>query len=184
MSINQLSMLLEGADDVKLGISPDIVRENAQIELDMQIKSGIHDAWREKYDELRTTLAMPWRVCAYVAWLACPRARRTPRTQYEFADLIGLASDRVFVQWRRRYPIDAAVREMVTAIALDDIADVIAAMITVAKQETATGFNDRRMALTMAGAYDPRRESPEIAARILPPESQSDSELAQQAGWE
>src|SRR3989304_9055123 len=47
----------------------------------------------------------PWRQAVYIAWAASPRVERWPATQELLAtQVLGLTSDRVIAEWRRKKP--------------------------------------------------------------------------------
>lgn len=40
-----------------------------------------------------------WQKAAYMAWRAAPRGSRRPKTQYELAEMLGYAGDKIFRLW-------------------------------------------------------------------------------------
>ena len=98
-----------------------------------------------------------WRQALYIAWMATPRHERKPATLAELANLLGLSSTGTFRNWRRNDPeIDERIRTLPKSLLMGHVADVYAALVTVASDPDPKAFQDRRMFLEIAGEYSPK----------------------------
>jgi hypothetical protein len=133
--------------------------------------------WAHEYRDLREA-GWPWRVAAYIAWSASPRADRQPPTQLELAqDVLGLRSDRTIRKWRAKNPaIDAAVGLLQAKALFEHRADILAALITAAKDPSYRTHPDRKLALEMLGDY-----KQEIGIGSVPPPITADDMSAARA---
>jgi hypothetical protein len=114
--------------------------------------------WYEKYLKL-VAGGWYWRAAALVAWLSQPKPR-FPKTQEELAKMLGLSSDRQFSVWRAKNPaIDAQVRDMRYAMVYEDLGEVLAAGLSVAKEHDYKGRGDREMIYKMAGILTDKIEA-------------------------
>lgn len=112
--------------------------------------------WMEEYFQLRDA-GLPWRIATYIAWAASPKKTRKPKTQGELATLLGLASDRVIYQWRRKNPeIDAMISVLQAAPLLAHRRDIYEALIESASDPDHRSNPDRKLALELMGDYTPR----------------------------
>jgi len=102
----------------------------------------------------------PWRVAVLIAWLSMPKPR-WPATQDELArQVLGLTSDRQFSVWMAKNPaIAAQVHDVQFALVWDDLADVLAAGMEVAKTPDYKGKGDREMIYKMAGMLSDKIEA-------------------------
>lgn len=116
-------------------------------------------AWYEHYLKLIYG-GWPWRVAVLIAWLSMPKPR-WPATQDELArKVLGLTSDRQFSVWMAQNPaIAAQVHDVQFALVWDDLADVLAAGMQVAKTPDYKGKGDREMIYKMAGMLSDKIEA-------------------------
>lgn len=112
--------------------------------------------WYEEYLNL-VNGGWPWRVAAYIAWAAAPRAGRWPETQERLAlDVLGLSSDRQIIKWRKNNPaITSLISTLQAAPMLKHRADVIDALIQAAKDPDYKSHQDRKLFLEITGDYIP-----------------------------
>ena len=167
--LEQLALELEGIESVEdddRGRTPEEMRqvsEAARIALENNPKLLSPDEgktrWLDNYLRL-VEMGYRWRVAAYIAWAAVPKAKRWPRTQEELAtQFLGLTSDRVFGTWRAKFPmIDSTISMMSISLLGENDAEVIDAWVTVAKMPVPKAYQDRRMYLEQRGIYNPRTE--------------------------
>lgn len=115
--------------------------------------------WWEEYVRLRG-YGWPWRVAVYVAWAALPKERRWPRSQDELArEVLGLTSDRVIYQWKKKNPgIEDAIAVLQGGVLFEHRAGVIEALVESAKNPNYKGHQDRKLFFEMIGDYTPRSE--------------------------
>ena len=101
----------------------------------------------------------PWRVAVLIAWLSMPKPR-WPATQEELAKkVLGLSSDRQFSVWMAKNPaIAAQVRDTQFALVWDELGEVLAAGMAVAKQRDYKGKGDREMIYRMSGLLNEKTE--------------------------
>jgi hypothetical protein len=113
--------------------------------------------WMQDYYDL-VELGLSWRQAVWVLWMAQPTDARQPKTQQGLATkVLGLNSDRVIREWRKKMPwLDAKVAELQASVLLKRRADILAALAENAATADYKTFNDRRMALEMLGDYVPR----------------------------
>jgi hypothetical protein len=140
--------------------------------------------WYEEYLDLARH-GWPWRVAAYIAWAASPRAGRWPRTLEGLAtEVLGLTGSRRIFQWRQKYPgINTTVAMLQAAPLFEHRRDVIEALVRSARTADYKGFNDRKLFLELTGDYVPRGKL-EInrSGKALDLSEMSDEELAAMAG--
>lgn len=145
--------------------------------------NGLMERYQARY-HLLIARGYPWRVAAYISWMCCPSDLRPQKTLQAFANSIGLRGTRVIYDWREKYPdIEQEIAAFSAYLIGEEVAEVVGAMLQVATTPEAKGFNDRRMALTMAGVYDPSREQPSTVIQNAIARK-SDDELARLAGDE
>jgi hypothetical protein len=115
--------------------------------------------WRETYKILKQA-GWPWRIAVYIAWMSSPRKNRWPKTQEELAtQVLGLTSDRVFTQWRQKYPtIEDVIATMQAAPLWAHRSDVINALVESASNPDHRSNPDRKVFLGMVGDYTPKQE--------------------------
>ncbi len=142
------------------------------------------DAWFKDYLRLKE-MGWDWRVAAYIAWEASPKAERWPASITDLATkVLGLKSPRVIYTWRKRNPtIDEVVSVMQTAPLYEHRRDVIEALIKVAKDPDYKAHKDRKLFFEMLGDYTPRQQVDVSDHRYSPDDlSQlSDEELRKRA---
>ena len=125
-----------------------------------QVLDGEHAEecrWFETYQQL-SGLQWPWRVACYVAWASSPKIKRWPKTQDELAiEVLGLTSDRVIAEWRKKNPeIDSTIALLQAAPMLAHRADVIEALVKSASDPDHRSHQDRKLFFEMTGDYTPR----------------------------
>jgi len=115
--------------------------------------------WYEKYLKLIYG-GWPWRVAVLIAWLAMPKPR-WPSTQDELArTILGLTSDRQISVWMAKNPaIAAQVQDVQFSLVWDELSEVLAAGVAVAKQHDYKGKGDREMIYKMAGILSDKIEA-------------------------
>ncbi len=139
-------------------LSAEEVRKRAQV-----AKQALHNRfeqddgagdWSGAYHNL-INAGWPWRIAAWVAWSTMPKNKRWPKTQNELAtDILGLGSDRVIAQWRKRFPtLDQLIADLQADEMLDARADVFHALKVSASTPDYKHSPDRRLYLTMSGDY-------------------------------
>jgi hypothetical protein len=107
-----------------------------------------HEPWYLDYQSLVDEFGH--RPAAYIAWASSPAHDRHPTTQMEFAQSIGLRSDQVIRNWRKRNPkIDQIVREWQIRPLMEHRRDVINALIEVAETADPQAHPDRKMFLQL-----------------------------------
>jgi hypothetical protein len=118
---------------------------------------GDKPAWEADYNALRAE-GWTWRVAIYIAWAASPTKDRWPATEEELANqVLGLKSSRSIRKWRTNKPeIDERVAEYKVEPVFRRLRDIIDTMITVATTPDSSGFQDRKLALTIGKVYDPK----------------------------
>jgi hypothetical protein len=99
-----------------------------------------------------------WRKALYIAWRCTPADRRWPVTVRELATgVLGLRDTATIRHWKQNDPeIEERVASLPKALLLEHVVDVLDALTQVAKTPDARSFQDRRLFLEMAGAYDPK----------------------------
>lgn len=109
--------------------------------------------------EARVRRRFNWRQALFIAWTATPKHLRTPATQNELADLLGLASTGTFRNWRRKYPeMDERIRQLPREMLITHLADVYDAMVAVATSPDPKATPERKLFLELVGEYTPRSE--------------------------
>lgn len=99
----------------------------------------------------------PWRQAVYIAWAASPRIGRWPETQEQLAtQVLGLSSDRVIAEWRRKNPaIETMISSLLSASMMSHRGDVIAALKESAANPDYKNHPDRKLYAEMTGLYTP-----------------------------
>ncbi len=123
------------------------------------LEAGQDIAWLEDYRELREA-GWPWRVAAYIAWMASPRKDRQPKTQAELAnEVLGLRSDRVIRTWCKKNPgIESAISMMQSSPLFRSRRDRFDALAESASNPSHKNAPDRKLAFEMDGSYVPRKD--------------------------
>lgn len=113
-------------------------------------------SWRDDYETI-VTAGWPWRVAAYIAWASSPRKFRWPKTQEELAtEVLGLTSDRVISQWRKKNEsIDEMISLLQSAPLLKHRRDIYEALAESASNSDHRSNPDRKLALEVLGDYVP-----------------------------
>ncbi len=130
----------------------------------LNVLKGTHEqpTWYERF-EMLINGGWPWRQAVYIAWASSPaqvgQRPRWPETQEKLAqEVLGLSSDRIISKWKRNFPeMQLRIEQMAAAPVLRNLRDIVDAMVTLAKTPDHNTFNDRRMALEIAGVYKPRQ---------------------------
>ena len=141
--------------------------------------------WLDDYVRLRE-MGYDWRVAAYIAWEASPKASRWPGSVTELAtEILGLKSPRVIYTWRKKNPdIDNVVSMMQSAPLYAHRRDVIEALVAVAMDPDYKAHKDRRLFFEMLGDYTPRKDVSLNDKRAVKDDdlsALSDEELARRA---
>ena len=127
-------------------------------------------------------------LAAYAVWLNTPKRLRVPASQTELSQMLGFTNDGVFRKWRKRYPAlfsDERTRDVVRAIIMDRIPDVVDAMLESAVNGGVQGFQDRKLALEIGKLYKASTEtivSGESAIRLTWGEAEMESDDGAQGG--
>lgn len=151
----QLSLALDLPEPDDEQHDAQVLSENAR-----QLLNALHGKagaprWLDDYLELYAG-GWPWRVAAYIAWASTPKMAREPRSQNELAKLhLGLSSDRVISDWRKKNPlIDQMVHKLQGSPVWKHRAEIFTAMVAVAIKPDAKSHQDRKMALKIMGDLD------------------------------
>lgn len=127
-------------------------------------------AWEEMYYELleeRIDVPQPdgsaksqprwdWRKALYIAWHCVPASKRWPKYEIQLIDLLGLANTRTIRQWKAKDPeIEERIAAGPKKLLGEHVADVLEALVTVAKQPDAKSYQDRKLFLEITGQYKP-----------------------------
>lgn len=95
-----------------------------------------------------------WRKALYIAWSVVPRSERQPKTEQELAQLMRLASTRVFRAWKAKDPeIEERIARLPRQMLTGHTADVYQALVDVAKQPVPAAHQDRKLFLELVGDY-------------------------------
>jgi hypothetical protein len=140
--------------------------------------------WYEQYHRL-INAHLPWRVAAYVAWATMPRQMRWPKTQDELAtQVLGLGSDRVIAEWRKKYPIDQMIADLQAEALMTYRPGAFHALGTMANQMSYRAAPDRKLFFEMTHDYTPRQKMIEVesSAAIEDLSALSDAELETMSG--
>lgn len=114
--------------------------------------------WYAEYEELAQRFS--WRIAAYIAWYSSPRVGRRPATQMEFAQLIGLKSDRIIRKWRNEQPeIEQEIKRVQASPLVDHRRDIYEALVRGALDQE-KGHQDRKLALELLGDYKAKESAP------------------------
>lgn len=120
-------------------------------------------AWEALYRDLleeRTPdgkLRWDWRKALYIAWSCVPTAQRWPKYEYELAsDFLGLTNTRTIREWKLKDPeMDDRIAAGPKRLLLGHVADVLEALVLVAKTADAKAHQDRKLFLELTGQYKP-----------------------------
>jgi hypothetical protein len=140
--------------------------------------------WFEQYHRLLNA-GLPWRIAAYVAWATMPRQMRWPKTQDEMArEVLGLSSDRVISEWRKKYPIDQMIADLQAESLMEYRPGAFHALGTMANQISYRASADRKLFFEMTQDYTPRQRIIEEQANTAVDDlsNLSDSELEALSG--
>lgn len=95
-----------------------------------------------------------WRKALYIAWSVVPRSERQPKTEQELAQLMRLASTRVFRAWKAKDPeIEERIARLPKQMLTSHIADVYNALVAVAATPVPAAHQDRKLFLELVGDY-------------------------------
>lgn len=118
--------------------------------------------------EARVKRRWNWRQALYIAWMATPKHLRTPKTQDELADLLGLASTGTFRNWRRTHPeMSERIQSVPRELLITHLADVYDALATVASMYDPKANSDRKLFLELVGEYTPKPGAVAVASADL-----------------
>jgi len=119
-------------------------------------------AWRTIYDDLLAERLQEngvwrhrwdWRRALLIARHVAPKPLRWPKTEAEFARLINV-SPSVIREWMRKDPeIEERIAALPKQMLMEHVADVLDALVTVAKMPSPAAFQDRKMFLELTGDY-------------------------------
>lgn len=176
----QLRLQLEIPEPVDGPLSPEEAELISQAAREAFEASGKPEKaeWVRAYADLRSE-GWPWRVAAYIAWAASPKADRWPATQEKLAtEILGLTSDRVIREWRAKNPaIDAAVGLLQSKQLFEHRGDILQALIASASAPDYKHHADRKLALQMLGDHVDRVEAT-VTGKPKDLSELSDAELA------
>lgn len=124
-------------------------------------------AWRTLYEDLlaervegpdgRVNPRWDWRKALLIARRVAPKALRWPKTEAEFARLINVKSTRTIREWMRKDPeIEKRIAALPKQMLMEHVADVLDALVTVAKMPIPQAHPDRKAVLEMTGQYSPK----------------------------
>ncbi len=170
-----------GDDARERGISPaeaQLISRSAQAALE-DGASGM-PAWARDYLDLRQD-GWPWRVAVLIAWSASPRDGRHPKTQADLANsVLGLKSDRVIREWKRKNPaIEAAIGVLEARQLFEHRAQVLRALADSASSTSHKNHPDRKLFLELTGDYTPRvKVDQNVTGKPKDMAGLSDAELA------
>lgn len=169
-SLNDLEQMalnlgeVESVEEDEGNMSPEqarLISHEARIAFELKIaakKDGnaYTFPWAEEYLLLREA-GFSWRIASYIAWASSPKKGRWPSTQMELASkVLGLTSDRVIGNWRKKNEIiDALIAKLQAAPLMEHRRDVFEALIAVASKPDHRSNPDRRLYLEMTGDYVP-----------------------------
>ena len=98
-----------------------------------------------------------WRKQAYIAWACVPKLKRWPKTEQEFASLIGLSNTATIRKWKINDPeIGERIAALPKALLANHVADVLEAMVQVASDPIPQATAERKLFLEIAGVYNPK----------------------------
>lgn len=161
--------------------TPEQVRERLKAAHLAFLQTEPKPEWMEEYEEL---IEAGWghRVAVYIAWAACPKKQRSPKTIGQVASLLGLHSPRVIYQWRKENPvIDETVTLMQAAPLFQHRADVVQALVDAASNGDYKYAPDRRTYFNLTGDLVEGIEL-RIKPKVDDLSGLTDEELAQLAG--
>lgn len=135
--------LLEG------GSSGDVARDEGV--------SALREAYFRQVEMGNNEGKWDWRKQAYIAWACVPKSKRWPRTEQEFASLIGLSNTATIRKWKINDPeIGERIAALPKALLANHVADVLEAMVTVASDPIPQATAERKLFLEIAGVYNPK----------------------------
>lgn len=157
LELEGFAQSIVGADDANDGAPltyKDIQEREqaARTALKERLEDGELPSWAERFNDLLNN-NVPWKIAALVAWSSVPRMNRWPKTQNELAtEVLGLTSDRQIAEWRKKYAsIDIMIANLQSQEFLEDRADVLYALKTMAKRLDYKAAKDRENYLMMTG---------------------------------
>lgn len=131
--------------------------ETARHAIEARLGEEDAPAWLGDYFMLRGK-GWPFRQAAYIAWASTPSDKRSPKTQQELANLLGLTSDRAISTWRRKNPAILETIALLQSAALwSHRADAFQNLIDGMKSSGSDYkfFNHLKLYLEMTGDYVP-----------------------------
>lgn len=119
-------------------------------------------AWEEMYYTLLAEQTeegkarWDWRKALYIAWHCVPASKRWPKYEVQLIDLLGLTNTRTIRQWKEKDPeIEERIADGPKKLLGEHIADVLEALVKVAKDADPKAHQDRKLFLEMTGQYKP-----------------------------
>ncbi|RIK41624.1 MAG: hypothetical protein DCC55_11445 [Chloroflexi bacterium] len=98
-----------------------------------------------------------WRKALYIAWSCVPPSKRWPRFETDLIDLLGLTNTATIRKWKASDPeIEDRIREGPKKLLGGHIAEVLEALVEVAKLPDPKAHQDRRLFLEMTEQYSPK----------------------------
>jgi hypothetical protein len=98
-----------------------------------------------------------WRKALYIAWSSVPASKRWPRFESELIDLLGLNNTATIRKWKASDPeIEQRILAGPKKLLGNHIAEVLEALVTVAKDPDPKSHPDRRLFLELTGQYNPK----------------------------
>lgn len=166
----------EGATAPSLSYA-EVKRRNLAAKIALEIQDEV-PMWFEQYHRL-INAGLPWRVAAFIAWSTVPKQARWPQTQEELAvDVLGLTSDRVIADWRKKYPIDQMISDLQAESLMEFRPGAFYALGTMASEKSYRAAPDRKLFFEMTRDYTPRQKVDTGNGQVMDDlTSLSDSEL-------
>lgn len=98
-----------------------------------------------------------WRKALYIAWNCLPPSKRWPRHENQLIDLLGLANTATFRKWKAGDPeIEKRIEAGPKRLLMGHVAEVMEALVRVAKDASPQAHQDRKLFLEMTGQYNPK----------------------------
>lgn len=138
-----------------------------------EVASAEPVAWEDYYYELlaeqvevekpdgskKRVARWDWRKALYIAWHSVPASKRWPKYEVQLIDLLGLTNTRTIRQWKAKDPeIEERIADGPKKLLVGHIADVMEALVTVAKLPDPKAFQDRKLFLEMTKQYTGKLE--------------------------
>jgi len=98
-----------------------------------------------------------WRDAAYIAWKAMPRELRQPKTEEEFCQAVGISRRAMADRRNRNAAIDIRAAKSSVRRVVENVDEIVGALIESATNSNYKHHPDRKLALEMAGVYQPKQ---------------------------